>query len=144
MESCKPFKLDQGPLLRAAIIELSQDDHILVIAMHHIIADAWSLSNFVKEITTIYKSLITGTKISLNPIQIQYSDYSIWQREWIQGDLLDTQLNYWTNQLKAISSFDYVPLDYPRPVTPKYSGKHIRFMINNDIKCSIEEYRSKN
>ena len=65
MESCKPFKLDQGPLLRAAIIELSQDDHILVIAMHHIIADAWSLSNFVKELTTIYESLITGTKISL-------------------------------------------------------------------------------
>ncbi|HZR43344.1 MAG TPA: amino acid adenylation domain-containing protein [Ktedonobacteraceae bacterium] len=112
-EALRPFDLAHGPLLRALLIQLAVDVHILVLTMHHIAADGWSKGIFVQELTALYVSFKEGRPAALPELPVQYVDFALWQRQWLQGDVLQRQLSYWKKQLAGISTLN-LPTDYSR------------------------------
>jgi amino acid adenylation domain len=113
-ESERPFDLQAGPLLRVKLIQLDDCEHAVLMTMHHIVGDAWSTGVLIQEFSQLYQDYAAGKPPSLAPLAIQYADYAAWQREWLQGDALDTQVGYWRKQLAGVSTLE-LPLDRPRP-----------------------------
>lgn len=95
----KGFNLETGPLMRVKLIQLREDECVLVVVMHHIVSDAWSLSILVTEVADIYQGFRRGEESPLEDLKIQYADYATWQRSWIEGERLQKQMSYWTRQL---------------------------------------------
>ncbi|HEY6190004.1 MAG TPA: amino acid adenylation domain-containing protein, partial [Pyrinomonadaceae bacterium] len=122
-EAQRPFDLSAGPLLRVSLLKLAEDEHILLFTMHHIISDGWSIGVLVKEVTTLYEAFSAGQSSSLPELPIQYADFAHWQREWLQGEVLDAQLSYWREQL-ADAPVLQLPTDRPRPAVQSYRGAH--------------------
>ncbi|ARV60175.1 non-ribosomal peptide synthetase [Nostocales cyanobacterium HT-58-2] len=114
-ESQQPFDLTQGPLLRAKLLCLSQQEHILLLVMHHIISDGWSVEVLLQEMASLYKAFLTGSSSSLPDLSIQYKDFADWQRQWFQGEILQEQLSYWKQQLDGVPAALPLPTDRPRP-----------------------------
>ncbi|BCL80823.1 non-ribosomal peptide synthetase [Ktedonobacteria bacterium brp13] len=110
-----------GPLMRATLLRLETEEHILLLTMHHIIMDAWSNDVFMRDLTTFYQGFVDGTSPSLPPLPVQYADFAVWQRQWLQGEVLDAQLAYWKQQLADIPSLE-LPTDRPRPPVQTYRG----------------------
>ena len=121
-ESQHPFDLAQGPLLRAKLVRLDQQEHILVMTMHHIIADEWSVEVFVGEIAVLYKAFLTGSPSPLTELPIQYADFTYWQRQRLQGELLENQFSYWNKQLDGVPAILQLPTDRSRPTVQTYRG----------------------
>ena len=101
-ESRRPFDLVQGPLFRATVLRLSDQQHVLILGMHHIVTDGWSLGVFFRELGALYEAFSKGEPSPLDPLPIQYADYAIWQRQWLQGEVLDRELAYWKKQLEGL------------------------------------------
>jgi len=116
------FNLTQAPLLRLTLLQLDQEEHILVLIMHHIISDAWSMGNFIREISTIYPAFCEGKASPLPELPIQYADFAVWQRQQLQGEVLDKQLNYWKQQLGDKLPVLELPTDYTRPSVQTFRG----------------------
>jgi amino acid adenylation domain-containing protein len=104
----RPFDLARGPLLRAALVRRADDEHVLLFAMHHIVSDRWSMGILVRELVALYPAIAQGRPSPLPDLPVQYADFAVWQREWLQGAVLDEQLGYWTRQLAGLE-----PLDLP-------------------------------
>jgi amino acid adenylation domain-containing protein len=121
-ESQRPFNLTQGPLLRAKLLRLAQQEHILLLEMHHIISDGWSTEVFLQEIGFLYKAFLTRSSSPLSEISIQYKDFAHWQRQWLQGEILQSQLSYWKQQLEGIPAALKLPTDRPRPAVQTSHG----------------------
>jgi hypothetical protein len=99
-EATLPFDLSSGPVLRACVLRLDASEHLLLVMMHHIVSDAWSAGVFFQELTALYKEFSHHRNAPLAPLKLQYTDYAEWQREWLQGDVLEERLRYWRNKLK--------------------------------------------
>lgn len=124
-EAQRPFDLTRGPLLRATLLRLNPTDHVLLLVVHHIIADGWSMGIFVHEVATCYSSIGNTQPISLPDLPVQYADFSHWQREWLQSGVLDRQMNYWKQQLSGELPVLDVPTDRPRPaVLTAWGARH--------------------
>ncbi|MGD1913646.1 MAG: amino acid adenylation domain-containing protein [Rivularia sp. (in: cyanobacteria)] len=125
----KPFNLAKELLVRATLLPLSQEEHVLLVTMHHIITDGWSWGVFLRELSTLYAAFSTNQPSPLPELPIQYADFAVWQRDRIQNDFLATQLNYWKQQLKGELPALHLPTDYPRPNTTTFSGakEYFRF-----------------
>ncbi|GAB4190172.1 MAG: non-ribosomal peptide synthetase [Coleofasciculaceae cyanobacterium] len=121
-EARQPFDLTQAPLLRAKLLRLTQQEHIFILTLHHIIADEWSVEVFVREMAVLYKAFLEGSSSPLCELPIQYKDFTYWQRQWLQGEVLDTQLSYWKQQLDGVPAILPLPTDYPRPAIGTYRG----------------------
>jgi amino acid adenylation domain-containing protein len=121
-EARQPFDLTQAPLLRAKLLRLTQQEHIFILTLHHIIADEWSVEVFVREMAVLYKAFLKGSSSPLPELPIQYKDFTYWQRQWLQGEVLDTQLSYWKQQLDGVPAILPLPTDYPRPAIQTYRG----------------------
>ncbi len=121
-ELVRPFDLEQGPLFRAALARLPTGEHVLMLTMHHIIADGWSGGVLVRELTELYRAFSHGLRSPLPPLPLQYADYAQWQREWLQGEVLAAQLAYWRGQLRDAPVGLELPTDYPRPSILSYRG----------------------
>jgi amino acid adenylation domain-containing protein len=132
-ESQRPFELTQGPLVRAALLQLSDDDYVLVLTMHHIISDGWSIGVLIRELATCYAAFAAGKAVSLPELPIQYSDYAIWQREWLEGAVVEQQLAYWRNQLGDCPAVLELPTDRPRPAVQTFRGAIDRFVLPDDL-----------
>ena len=115
------FDLVNGPLLRAVIIRLGEDDYLLFVCLHHIVSDQWSGGVFIREFAAIYNALCTNNPILLDSLPVQYADYGVWQRNWLKGDILQSKLAFWKKQLEGISVLD-LPTDYPRPAMTTFNG----------------------
>ncbi len=113
-EARRPFDLARGPLFRAALIRLGQDDHILVLAMHHIVSDGWSMGVLYRELAILYQAFSTGSPSPLPDLLKQYADFAVWQRGWLQGKFLQSQISYWKKQLEGIPGVLSLPTDRPR------------------------------
>lgn len=98
-EAQRPFDLQRGPLLRARLLRITPQEHVLLLTLHHIVSDGWSTGILVRELESLYGAFTAGEPSPLAELAIQYADYAIWQRDWLQGDTLREQLAYWTNQL---------------------------------------------
>ena len=121
-EARRPFDLSRGPLFRALVIRLSAHDHILLLTFHHIVADGWSLGVFYRELSALYHAFIHDEPSPLTELPIQYADYAVWQREWLKGKVLESQLAYWKRQLAGAPPLLQLPWDYPRPAVQSYQG----------------------
>src|SRR5262249_34498928 len=113
-EARKPFVLARGPLLRVLIARLDKEEHVVLLVLHHIIADGWSMHVIMRELAALYNAYVARQPSPLSPLPIQYADFAAWQRQWLQGEVLETQLAYWTKQLEGIEPLE-LPLDHPRP-----------------------------
>lgn len=123
------FNLTEGPLLRVKLLQLSAEKHILLLTTHHIVSDAWSMEVLIRETATIYRALSNGSPISLPDLAIQYADYAIWQRQWLQSDVWQKQLNYWKKQLEGTPPFLNLPTDKPRPPVQTFRGSTYSFTL---------------
>ena len=125
-EATTPFDLERGPLIRARIITLADDDHLLMVNMHHIVSDGWSIGLFIEEIG----HFLAGHDDELPPLPIQYADFSVWQRDWLEhGGELKRQLAYWTETLADSPELLELPTDFPRPGVLSHVGETKRFMM---------------
>ncbi len=122
-ECTRDFDLSCDLMLRVHLIKIAQDDHILLVTMHHIASDGWSMGILVNEFSQLYKAHIQGQVNPLPPLPIQYADYAHWQRSWLQGEVLEQYLGYWEAQLAGLPLVHNLPLDHPRPAAQSYNGK---------------------
>jgi amino acid adenylation domain-containing protein len=129
----EPFDLNAGPLFRAKLLQLSQQKNILLINIHHIISDGWSMGVFKREWEQAYAAFAAGSDPHLSPLPIQYSDYAAWQRSWLQGDILERQENYWKQQLNDAPSLLTLPTDRPRPAQQSYQGGREEYCLSKEL-----------
>lgn len=120
-EAHRSFDLETGPLMRALIIRLADDDYVLVLTMHHIISDGWSMRLLFREIAALSAARQMGQRAQLPDLSVQYADYALWQRRWLQGDVLEKKLNYWRNHLADAPPLA-LPIDHHRPAVQTYRG----------------------
>ncbi|MCI5222600.1 MAG: amino acid adenylation domain-containing protein, partial [Candidatus Electrothrix sp. AR4] len=123
------FDIAEGPLLCLDLLVLGRQDHALLINIHHIISDAWSMGVLKREWTRVYTALRKGETPELKPLPIQYSDYAAWQKERLTGELLDTQLAWWEEQLAGAPPLLELPADYPRPAIQSPRGARLRSRV---------------
>jgi amino acid adenylation domain-containing protein len=120
----EPYDLSQAPLMRAQLLRVSSDAHVLILNFHHIIADASSLANFYRELAILYESFSAGKPSGLSSTSLQFGDYASWQREWLGGSTAETQLAYWRRRLEGAASGD-LPADFARPARQSYRGARV-------------------
>ncbi|WP_342379995.1 amino acid adenylation domain-containing protein [Myxococcus stipitatus] len=121
-EARRPFALERDPGFRCALVRLDEREHLLLLTLHHIISDGWSLSVLVREVASLYASLSAGQPSALSPLPVQYADYARWQREWLSGAALERQLSYWKGRLAGAPPFLELPTDHPRPAVQSFRG----------------------
>jgi amino acid adenylation domain-containing protein len=136
-EAGRPFNLAQGPLLRIGVLRLDEQDHIVALAMHHIISDAWSMTVLVQEFTSLYRAFSEGAPSPLPPLAIQYVDFAQWQRKWLSDGVLERQLEYWKQQLAAILVLQ-LQTDRPRLASHSHQRGAHPFTLSKSLATSIE------
>ncbi|HEX7721554.1 MAG TPA: amino acid adenylation domain-containing protein [Pyrinomonadaceae bacterium] len=119
-EARRPFDLSQGPLVRSVIVRIAEDEHILLVTMHHIVTDGWSVGIFHRELSALYDAYVSGGSSPFSALPIQYPDYAFWQREWFEGDLHESQLAYWKKQFATMPPALELPADHQRPNVQAY------------------------
>jgi amino acid adenylation domain-containing protein len=120
-DACNPFDLERGPLLRCSVVTRGLFDHVLLLSLHHIISDGWSMGILARELTALYQACVLGYQVALPELPIQYADFAVWQRDWLRGDILEEQLAYWRKQLADLPALE-LPSDRPRPPVLTYRG----------------------
>ncbi|MDT9002467.1 amino acid adenylation domain-containing protein, partial [Paucibacter sp. APW11] len=128
-----PFDLAIGPLIRGTLLRLGHDEHVLLINQHHIISDGWSAGVLVREVSQLYAAFSAGQVDPLPALAIQYADYAAWQREWLQGERLAAQLDFWQSRLAGAPELLTLPSDRPRPAQQSYAGASIAFEIGAEL-----------
>ena len=147
-DAARPFDLEAGPLLRAALLRLETAVHALLLNMHHIVSDGWSMGVLVREITALYGAVIagvagvagvSGTASPLPGLPVQYADFAVWQRGWLQGEVLDRQIAYWRERLAGAPVSLDLPADRPRPVVPTSRGRRLRAGFGPGLSRGLRE-----
>ncbi|WP_257168773.1 non-ribosomal peptide synthetase [Bradyrhizobium sp. SRS-191] len=133
----QPFDLSQDRLLRVALLQLAPDMHVLALSMHHIVSDGWSMGVLVGEIETLYAALCAGRPSPLPELPIQYADYAVWQRRWLEETALQRQLEYWTAQLAGAPGSIELATDRPRPAVPSFRGAVHRFAVDQACTAAL-------
>ena len=136
-EGRRSFDLRELPLLRVRLLQFAGNEHALLLTMHHIIADGWSLGVITHELAALYEAFLTGQSSPLPELSVQYVDFANWQREWLAGDVLDTQLVYWKKQLGQLPTLD-LPTDHPRPAVQSFRGARRSFTLPLELSESIK------
>ncbi len=124
-EAARPFDLTAGPVLRAALLALGEAEHLLLLAVHHIAFDGWSLDVLLRELTALYGAAVAARPSPLPELPLQYADYARWQRHWLQGEVLAEQLGYWRRQLAGAEPVLELPADHPRPAVQSFRGGRV-------------------
>jgi amino acid adenylation domain-containing protein len=137
-EAQQPFNLTQAPLFRGKLLRLSALNHVLLFTMHHIISDAWSMGILVEEVSVLYGAFSAGQPSPLPELAIQYADYSVWQRDCLEGGLLEPQLAYWKKQLAGSSALK-LPTDRPRPASQTQNGATCDFAIDANLTQELKK-----
>ena len=120
-EAALPFDLGRGPLIRAILLRVGEEEHILLLTIHHVVFDGWSEGILFQELAVLYESFATGRPSRLPELPIRYADFAVWQRQWLQGEILDSQMAYWKKQLAGASVLE-LPTDHPRPSVQTFRG----------------------
>ncbi|CCH94318.1 hypothetical protein MICCA_370002 [Microcystis aeruginosa PCC 9432] len=139
IHSHQPFDLANDSLIRATLLKLSDTEHFLLICLHHIVSDGWSMGVFIEELTTLYNAYTKGLEPLLQELPIQYADFAIWQREYLQGEIRENQLNYWQKQLAAAPALLHLPTDYPRPLQQSFQGDRIKCILSPELSQGLNK-----
>src|SRR6185369_8692340 len=132
------FDLTRGPLLRVTLMKLDDEEHLLVLTMHHIVSDGWSMGVLIGEFVQLYEAFVAERPSPLPDLPIQYADYAYWQRQWLQGDVLETQLAYWRRQLGTNFTETPLPLDRPRSAIQSFRGAYENFVLAKDLSDQLK------
>jgi amino acid adenylation domain-containing protein len=136
-EGSTPFSLSQGPLIRARLVRLSANEHILFITQHHIISDGWSIGILMREVGLLYQAFSEGKPDPLPPLAIQYADYAAWQQDWLQGEVLRAQTAFWSEHLAGAPALLELPTDRPRPAVQSYAGGHVPIVLPPALTAAV-------
>ncbi|MET0649250.1 MAG: condensation domain-containing protein, partial [Pyrinomonadaceae bacterium] len=137
-EGGRPFDLGAGPVIRARLLRLADEEHVLVVTMHHIVSDAWSLGVFVRELSAFYEAEAGGVEARLPGLTVQYADYAAWQRGWLRGEELERQLEYWREQLAGAPTVLELPADRPRPKVQTSRGAVEQFEVGGEVLAGLK------
>lgn len=129
----QPFDLGKGLLFRATLLELGKNEHLLLIVAHHIAVDFWSKKVLFQELSTLYEAFSSGKASPLSDLPIQYADFSVWQRKWLQGEFLDVLLGYWKQQLGSNLTELQIPIDYPRSTSQTRRGAFQKLVLPKEL-----------
>ncbi|HEV7509092.1 MAG TPA: non-ribosomal peptide synthase/polyketide synthase [Thermoanaerobaculia bacterium] len=136
-ESRRPFDIARGPLLRAVLLRLGPADHALLLTLHHIVSDLWSLGVLMREVTALYGSALDGAPSPLPELGIQYADFAAWQRRLLSGERLERQIGYWRWQLQGLPAALDLPTDHPRPAVMTASGAQRPFRLDGALSARV-------
>ncbi|MCT2548295.1 non-ribosomal peptide synthetase [Streptomyces atratus] len=131
-EATRPFDLEAGRLLRADVVRLADDDHFLLLTVHHIASDGWSSGILARELRELYAAAVAGREASLPELMVQYADFAAWQREQLSGDFLERQLAYWRERLARVTPLE-LPTDHQRPAQPSSGGDVVTFSVPSEV-----------
>ncbi|WP_038261678.1 non-ribosomal peptide synthase/polyketide synthase, partial [Xenorhabdus cabanillasii] len=138
LEAQTPFDLTQGPLIRGQLLQLADEEHMLLLTLHHIITDGWSVSVLVHELGAFYRAALDGDDALLPPLPIQYADYAIWQHDRLQEETFAEQRNFWCQQLAGAPALLDLPTDRPRPPAQTYAGSQVSFELDVALLTSLK------
>ncbi|HEX7640718.1 MAG TPA: condensation domain-containing protein, partial [Burkholderiaceae bacterium] len=134
-----PFNLATGHLIRGRLLRVGEQEHVLLLTMHHIVSDGWSMGILRRELAALYAAYKEGQANPLAPLPLQYADYSVWQRQWLQGDLLQSQLDYWKAHLAGAPALLELPTDRVRPLQQNYRGARAAFVIDTELTLKLRK-----
>ena len=137
-EALRPFDLSRGPLLRVRLLRVADDEHVLLMTMHHIVSDGWSWGVFLGELGRLYEGYVSGQDVKLAEPAIQYGDFAEWQREWLQGEVLEEQLKYWREQLEGMEMLQ-LPTDRVRPAEQSYRGGERVVVLSRELSSGLKK-----
>ncbi|WNG56867.1 amino acid adenylation domain-containing protein [Archangium gephyra] len=132
-ESQRPFDLAAGPLFRVQLLRLSDSEHVLLLNMHHIVSDGWSIGVLVREVAALYEAFSRGLPSPFPELLIQYADYASWQRQWLEGEVLNEQLHWWRQQLAGAPKTLELPTDKPRPAVQSFRGARVPVQLSKEL-----------
>ncbi|WP_437755425.1 amino acid adenylation domain-containing protein [Sorangium sp. So ce1389] len=136
-EAQRPFNLARGPLLRAELLRLDEQEHVLLLTVHHIISDGWSVGVLLKELAALYPAFRRGEPSPLSALPIQYGDFAAWQRRWLEGEAREEQLAYWKRQLAGAPRYLDLPTDRPRPAVQRFRGATLSFQLSGELTAAL-------
>ena len=139
-EARTPFDLARGPLLRAKLLRLDGEDHVLLLTLHHVVSDAWSAGVFFEELGALYTAYLQGQPSPLPELAIQYADYAAWQRSWLEGQVLASQLSYWREHLLGAPPVIELPCDRPRPEVRSFAGAHEAIPLPDQVADGVKVF----
>ncbi|MGZ9705569.1 non-ribosomal peptide synthetase [Pseudomonas sp. GNP013] len=142
-EAHTPFNLETGPLLRACLVKAAEQEHYLVLTLHHIVTEGWAMDIFARELSALYEAFIDERDSPLAPLPVQYLDYSVWQRQWMEAGERQRQLDYWTAQLGHEHPLLELPGDRPRPSVQSHRGELYRFDLSDDLAARVRAFNAK-
>jgi amino acid adenylation domain-containing protein len=138
-EARTKFDLEAGPLIRGRLIRMGEQEHVLLITMHHIVSDGWSMGVLFKELSVLYGVYRGGEQDRLPELGVQYADYAVWQRRWMEGETFQEQAEYWRKDLGGIPELLEVPADHPRPAQQEYTGAKVNLVFNEELSAGVKE-----
>src|ERR1051326_5725316 len=138
-EGQRVFDLGKGGLLRQTLLRLGAEEHVLLFTMHHIVSDGWSMEILTREVSALYAAYAAGQESPLAELPIQYADYAVWQREWLQGEVLEEQLGYWRKKLAGAPAVLELPTDHPRPAQQTHRGALLPLQLSSELTSELKQ-----
>ncbi|AZD17067.1 non-ribosomal peptide synthetase [Pseudomonas chlororaphis] len=142
-EAHQPFDLETGPLLRACLVKAAEHEHYFVLTLHHIVTEGWAMDIFARELSALYEAFIDDRDSPLEPLPVQYLDYSVWQRQWLESGERQRQLDYWTVQLGNEHPLLELPGDRPRPPVQSHRGELYRFDLSDELAARVRRFNAE-
>ncbi|MDO7895544.1 non-ribosomal peptide synthetase [Pseudomonas citrulli] len=142
-EAHRPFDLETGPLLRACLVKTAEREHYLVLTLHHIVTEGWAMDIFARELSALYEAFVDDRESPLEPLPVQYLDYSVWQRQWLESGERQRQLDYWTAQLGDEHPLLELPADRPRPPVQSHRGELFRFDLSDELAARVRAFNAE-
>ncbi|UXA57321.1 non-ribosomal peptide synthase/polyketide synthase [Xanthomonas prunicola] len=138
LEAQTPFDLTQDTLARGQLLHLGEDDHVLLVTLHHLVCDGWSMRLLERELSTLYAAFVSGQPDPLPPLQLHYADVAVWQRRWLVGEVLQRQRAFWLEHLRDAPALLELPTDRPRPALQDYRGDAVEFAIPAELTAALK------
>ncbi|MCP4663495.1 MAG: non-ribosomal peptide synthetase, partial [bacterium] len=140
-EAQRPFDLSRGPLLRAAVVRLAggtpdREEHVVLLTMHHVVSDGWSMGVLIRELAALQAAFAEGRPSPLDELPIQYADYAVWQRQWLAGEVLETELDYWRVELGGVPRLA-LSTDRPRPEVQSFRGSWRPLVLSPELSSAL-------
>jgi amino acid adenylation domain-containing protein len=142
-EFLKPFHLGELPLIRWTLYRTTDDEHVLAAVEHHFVHDGWSFGVFLRELAALYAAFTQGQPSPLEPLELQFADYAVWQRRWMQSPEAMRQLDYWKRQLAGLPPVLELPTDHPRPAEMSFQGRSLRYRLPPELAVAAQEFSRK-
>ncbi|WP_433590111.1 non-ribosomal peptide synthase/polyketide synthase [Pseudomonas koreensis] len=137
-EASAPFNLQDDPLIRGRLVRLADDHHVLLLTMHHIVSDGWSMGVLTRELAALYQAFSHGQPDPLPPLALQYTDYAVWQRRWLSGEVLQRQSDFWQQALAGAPALLTLPTDRPRPAQQDHSGAGVDIQLDEQLSAGLK------